>query len=264
MKRSIIIILTLIILLAITTSSLAMSGEEEIIYAKMDLNSCIHHVLITENQLSELLNSSVSRGSGDTEKVTLIQERLAELGYYTVEVDGVFGRYTDCDVRDFQEAMDITVDGIVGPETWKYLLSVNAVPYEKSGLEDHRVNIKPAVSAGPTTGSASQPAGSSSGVYAWGSYLGDYVNGSALRYHGKLVFGGFYWTFYSQRVLPGGGLNIPGRHVDSEGFVCDGDGYICLASPYGPDHSVYLTPFGRYGKAYDYCPEGNMDVYVDW
>lgn len=79
---------------------------------------------------------------------------------------------------------------------------------------------------------------------------------------GVVNWGGQRWTYYSQSVLPGYGLNIPGRHVDG-GYVCDGDGYIVLARNnsyrYG---DIVHTPFGRDGKCYDYCPEGNLDVYV--
>jgi peptidoglycan hydrolase-like protein with peptidoglycan-binding domain len=40
-----------------------------------------------------------------------------------VQVDGIFGPKTDAFVRGFQEALDITVDGIVGPVTWRALVS---------------------------------------------------------------------------------------------------------------------------------------------
>ena len=71
-------------------------------------------------------------------------------------------------------------------------------------------------------------------------------------------------TWYSQRVLPGGGLHIPGRHVNAEGFVCDGDGYICLASSTYPKGTVIETSRGM-GKVYDCgCAPGIIDIYTDW
>jgi peptidoglycan hydrolase-like protein with peptidoglycan-binding domain len=39
------------------------------------------------------------------------------------QVDGIFGPKTDAFVRGFQEALEITVDGIVGPVTWRALVS---------------------------------------------------------------------------------------------------------------------------------------------
>lgn len=71
-------------------------------------------------------------------------------------------------------------------------------------------------------------------------------------------------TWYSQRVLPGGGLKIPGRHVNSEGFVCDQDEYICVASSTYPKGTIIETSRGM-GKVYDSgCKPGILDVYVNW
>jgi len=40
-----------------------------------------------------------------------------------VQIDGIFGPKTDAFIRGFQEALEITVDGIVGPVTWRALVS---------------------------------------------------------------------------------------------------------------------------------------------
>ena len=87
------------------------------------------------------------------------------------------------------------------------------------------------------SGSSNNSNGSGSSGYSSGS-----VN---LRSAGIVHANGYTFSWYSQRVLPGGGLNIPGRHVDSRGFVCDGDGYIV--------------------KSYDTGVSGNcVDLYCDW
>jgi peptidoglycan hydrolase-like protein with peptidoglycan-binding domain len=40
-----------------------------------------------------------------------------------LQVDGIFGPKTNAAVRGFQQALRITVDGIVGPLTWRALVS---------------------------------------------------------------------------------------------------------------------------------------------
>lgn len=73
-------------------------------------------------------------------------------------------------------------------------------------------------------------------------------------------------TYYSQRVLPGYGLAIPGRHVAYDGTVRDEDGYICVASDlnYLSRGSIILTSLGP-GKVYDTgCVYGTIDIYVNW
>jgi peptidoglycan hydrolase-like protein with peptidoglycan-binding domain len=67
----------------------------------------------------------VKRGSqGDA--VRAVQEEFrfrAGDPSHALQVDGIFGPKTDPSVRDFQRALGITVDGIVGPVTWRALVS---------------------------------------------------------------------------------------------------------------------------------------------
>ncbi len=86
-----------------------------------------------------------------------------------------------------------------------------------------------------------------------------------FRTQGVINWNGWRWTWYSQRVLPGPGLRIPGRHVDDSGFVCDGNDNICLASTKLSKGTIVPTPFGKNGKIYDSgCAYNTLDVYVDW
>lgn len=86
-----------------------------------------------------------------------------------------------------------------------------------------------------------------------------------FRNLGVVYYGNYRWTWYSERVLPGGGLKIPGRHNDEQGYICDGEGYICLASSTLSKGTILNTPFGKQGKIYDSgCAVGTVDVYVGW
>ena len=83
---------------------------------------------------------------------------------------------------------------------------------------------------------------------------------------GAKEFNGHRETYYSEKVLPGGGLNIPGRHVADDGTIRDGDGYICVASDlsYLDRYNILLTSLGP-AKVYDTgCAYGTIDIYVSW
>ena len=93
----------------------------------------------------------------------------------------------------------------------------------------------------------------------------NYYSADELRYLGVIYEGDFRWTWYSQNVLPGGGLDIPGRHVDENGYICDENNRICLASSDLEWGTIVTTPFGKEGCVYDCgCASGTLDVYVDF
>ena len=84
-----------------------------------------------------------------------------------------------------------------------------------------------------------------------------------FRRAGVIYYNGYKFTYYSEKVLPGKGLRIPGRHSDGN-FVRDGEGYIVLASQDLPKGTVVQTPFGP-GKVYDVCGQsGVIDIYCSW
>ena len=88
---------------------------------------------------------------------------------------------------------------------------------------------------------------------------------SYFRNQGVLYYNNWTWKYYSEKVLPGEGLNIPGRHSDSNGYICDENNYICLASAVLSKGTVVKTPLGKYGKVYDDgCSSDVLDVYVNW
>lgn len=102
-------------------------------------------------------------------------------------------------------------------------------------------------------------------VVAEASYSSALYSISEFEWQGIINWDGKTFSYYSERVLPGYGLNIPGRHT-SGGFVRDGDGYIVLASDYYAKGTVISTPFGSAGKVYDAFGTGQpayrFDVYT--
>jgi hypothetical protein len=67
------------------------------------------------------------RGSMGPE-VKHIQEKLRDLGFYNGPLDGDFGGGTEQAVRLFQMDERLSVDGLVGPNTWKALFGKGKIP----------------------------------------------------------------------------------------------------------------------------------------
>lgn len=118
-------------------------------------------------------------------------------------------------------------------------------------------------SSKPSNSGSNNNSGSSSGS---SSSNGKYniPSGGLTPSKGRIWFNGHTETYYSQKVLPGAGLNIPGRHIASDGTIRDKDGYIVLASDDYPKGTVVETSLGA-GKVYDSgSGKGNIDLYTDW
>ena len=70
-----------------------------------------------QNETLETLSKYGSRGS----EVTQIQTKLKRWGYYTGNVDGIYGTQTVNAVKYFQRKNRLTADGIAGPATLKVM-----------------------------------------------------------------------------------------------------------------------------------------------
>lgn len=66
-----------------------------------------------------------------SEQVKLIQEVLAAEGYYTGELDGIFGKGTKESVVAYQEAHQLAADGIIGKETYAHLFELGEHEHEE-------------------------------------------------------------------------------------------------------------------------------------
>ena len=70
-------------------------------------------VLSLQNNTVDALSKYGSRGS----EVTTIQQKLKAWGYYTGNIDGIYGSLTVSAVKKFQQKNGLTVDGIAGTQT---------------------------------------------------------------------------------------------------------------------------------------------------
>lgn len=97
-------------------------------------------------------------------------------------------------------------------------------------------------------------------------YSGVYSYNGLNKRRGAIYFNGHRETYYSEKVLPGNGLRIPGRHVADDGTIRDENGYICVAADPGflARGTVLITSLGP-AKVYDSgCAYGTVDIYVNW
>ncbi|NES04852.1 MAG: peptidoglycan-binding protein [Okeania sp. SIO2F4] len=72
--------------------------------------------------ISSSLSLPVLRNGSNGSDVTLVQRLLNNAGYGSLVEDGIFGVSTDAALKQFQKDRNLTVDGIVGSQTWGALL----------------------------------------------------------------------------------------------------------------------------------------------
>lgn len=120
---------------------------------------------------------------------------------------------------------------------------------------------KAAAAAAASTSASSSSVANASAITENAASSGAFLTVAQMKSRGVVYYNGWKFTYYSQQVLPGNGLKIPGRHV-ANGAVCDIDGYICVASSTLAKGTVVSTPVGP-GKVYDSgCAANVIDIYT--
>ncbi|MED3904171.1 NlpC/P60 family protein [Priestia megaterium] len=76
---------------------------------------------VSNKTVQSLPNTSTIRKGDIGEQVRDLQSKLRNKGYYTYNIDGIFGSITEQAVRKLQADHNISTDGIVGPNTIKAL-----------------------------------------------------------------------------------------------------------------------------------------------
>lgn len=120
-KKKIIMILIATVLIGITLISLV--G----IYKKYE----------EQNATLETLSKYGSRGA----EVTQIQTKLKRWGYYTGNIDGIYGTQTQNAVKYFQRKNGLTVDGIAGPATLKAMGIMTSTTSSSSSSYNSNLNL---------------------------------------------------------------------------------------------------------------------------
>ncbi|MFW6377892.1 MAG: peptidoglycan-binding protein [Bacillota bacterium] len=71
----------------------------------------------------DIENMDIVRNGDSGEAVVKLQKNLKAAGIFPFSAEGNFGHQTEIAVRQFQEMVGLKADGVVGPSTWKKLLS---------------------------------------------------------------------------------------------------------------------------------------------
>lgn len=99
-----------------TVFASAGSSEGDISYEESNLPE-IHEEQSSGEAPSATVNTNLIQQGDNGSHVEGLQEILQEQGYYSYNVDGIFGDITEQAVRDFQADQGLQADGIVGANT---------------------------------------------------------------------------------------------------------------------------------------------------
>ena len=99
--------------------------------------SLMGYIIYKNNTSVEVLSKYGSRGN----EVTQIQTKLKRWGYYTGNVDGIYGAQTLNAVKYFQRKNGLTVDGIAGPATLKAMGIMTSSSSSSSSSSSYNSNL---------------------------------------------------------------------------------------------------------------------------
>ena len=146
-----------------------------------------------ENSTNKILGNNTTNGelqlgsSGD--KVKELQQWLTDYGYYSGDIDGVYGEDTETAVKNFQEEAGLIVDGVVGSDTKKamknwdeYVAQVQAAAGESDYTSDSSSSKEYYASAVRSYSQSYSYSNSYSSSWSGGKGTGDCWDNSAALY----------------------------------------------------------------------------------
>lgn len=135
-------------------------------FAKADPSTEDTNTSVSDNQQVE--TSFLDKGDRG-QQVEALQAELGTLGYYTYNLDGIFGPITEEAVKDFQSDQGLAVDGIAGPNT---LAALNSTADNEATTETATVSLDADTSPEDAAASSSDVVSIAESVigtpYVWG------------------------------------------------------------------------------------------------
>lgn len=237
--------------------------------------ACGLGVAFSQAAYGSSLEDAITLNAYNVSSAAYLQEGYADKKTWQVDFDDAIGALEEDiaeldSLRDYLSQEELAKLDNYSPDNFKYIKEIdefsamlaemreNAMAEKQRQIEQQRAREREQASA-----SINQSSSSSSGSSSSSSSSSTSSSVPNLMSAGVVNWGGYRFTWYSQQILPGGGLNIPGRHVNSSGFVCDGDGYIVAATAFGRG-TTGNSPWGAW-KSYDTGVSGNtVDLYTNW
>ncbi|WP_201743860.1 peptidoglycan-binding protein [Hymenobacter busanensis] len=131
--------------------------------------------------------------------VTLLQQRLLQLGCGPLEVDGDFGKQTEAAVRQFQmrfadqDGLPLKIDGEVGSLTWAALFGQQSVSQTLTPQPGHPLLVRMLQLAAAEVGVLEEPPGSNRGARVDQYITRTGLNPNAGNFAWCMCF--VYWCF---------------------------------------------------------------------
>ncbi len=122
--KALVVLVLLIALVVLFTKSNQVKQEYELLAATTPVPSVAPPDLAFKQQAPLFRVGSIGP------EVIALQQRLAQLGYYTGEADGKYYEGTAAAVKTFQIQNSLDADGIAGEMTLQRLNSAEARPYD--------------------------------------------------------------------------------------------------------------------------------------
>lgn len=119
---------------SITVDGIFGSGTESVVKSFQSSKGLVADGIVGSNTWSKLVITVQYGSTGDA--VRAVQRLLNTKYHRSLTVDGIFGSGTKSAVQSFQSHVGISADGIVGPTTWRYLVShfFDLTRYGSTGL----------------------------------------------------------------------------------------------------------------------------------
>ena len=109
-------------------------------------------IFITTLSMQNNTVDALSKYGSREEEVRTIQEKLKRWGYYTGNVDGIYGSLTVSAVKKFQQKNGLSVDGIAGPKTLAAMGIMSSSSSSSSSNNSSNVNLLAKVIYGEARG----------------------------------------------------------------------------------------------------------------